>query len=41
MSSYRDVEFTLRNYVAEHARVLDAINYDELAIAVGIVDLLS
>ena len=38
MSSFKEVDFTLENYMVEHGRVLESLDYEQLAKAVGIVE---
>ena len=38
MSQFKEVDFTLKNYIVEHGRVLDSLDYGQLAKAVGIVE---
>ncbi len=38
MSKFKEVDFTLKNYIVEHGRVLDSLDYGQLAKAVGIVE---
>jgi len=38
MSKFKEVDFTLKNYIVEHGRVLGSLDYGQLAKAVGIVE---